>query len=106
MSNLVFAIHVVVPLFMLIVTGYVARCMRFVSDSFWQEANRFVFRFPLPLMLFQNVRAAFQGEFTGTRLMISAFVGIVAVIIADISHTSGSKTQGTRRQPDTGHVSQ
>ena len=81
MSNLVFAIHVVVPLFMLIVTGYVARCMRFVSDSFWQEANRFVFRFPLPLMLFQNVRAAFQGEFTGTRLMISAFVGIVAVII-------------------------
>jgi predicted permease len=69
---------------MLIATGYILKQLRFVSEPFLGEMNRFVFKFPLPLMLFQNIRNAFDGSLVvmfNTRLILSAFVGIIVVII-------------------------
>ncbi|MDR1886342.1 MAG: AEC family transporter [Prevotellaceae bacterium] len=83
MSDFLFSINVVLPLFLLIATGYVLKQMRFVSEVFLSEANRFVFKFPLPLMLFQNIRHTFEDSFTdsfNTRLILSAFVGIIIMI--------------------------
>jgi predicted permease len=83
MSDFLFSINVVLPLFLLIATGYGLKQMRFVSESFLTEANRFVFNFPLPLMLFQNIRTAFDGsliEMFNTRLILSAFVGVIIII--------------------------
>jgi predicted permease len=74
----------VLPLFMLIATGYILKQLRFVSEPFLSEMNKFVFKFPLPLMLFQNIRNAFDGSLVilfNTRLILSAFIGIILVII-------------------------
>ncbi|MDR1595146.1 MAG: AEC family transporter [Prevotellaceae bacterium] len=83
MSDFLFSVNVVLPLFLLIATGYGLKQLRFVSESFLTEANRFVFKFPLPLMLFQNIRNTFDGsliDMFDTRLILSAFVGIIIVI--------------------------
>jgi predicted permease len=83
MSDFLFSINVVLPLFLLIATGYALKQVRFVSETFLLEANRFVFKFPLPLMLFQNIRNTFDGSFIAvynTRLVLAAFIGVVAVI--------------------------
>jgi predicted permease len=83
MNDFLFSINVVLPLFLLIATGYILKQLGFVSESFLGEANKFVFKFPLPLMLFQNIRNAFEGSFfdlLNTGLILSAFVGIIIVI--------------------------
>jgi predicted permease len=83
MDDLLFSINVVLPLFLLISIGYILKQLRFVSETFLSEANKFVFNFPLPLMLFQNIRNVFDGSFIdlyNTKLILSAFIGIVIVI--------------------------
>jgi predicted permease len=84
MNDLLFSVNAVLPLFLLIATGYVLKQLRFVSESFLTEANQFVFKFPLPLMLFQNIRNASDGslaDLIDVNLVLSAFAGIVVVIV-------------------------
>jgi predicted permease len=109
MNDFLFSINVVLPLFLLISAGYMLKQLRCVSATFLSEANRFVFNFPLPLMLFQNIRSAFDGSFIAlynTKLILSAFAGIVIVIAALLvvvplfgkrRATTGSLIQGIYR---------
>ena len=84
MDDLVFSINAVAPLFILIVAGYFARQINFISDKFLSEATQFVFNILLPLMLFQNIRVVFHGNFTSVPLILSAITGICFVIILSL----------------------
>ena len=84
MEDLLFSINAVAPLFILMVAGYTVRLFHLVSDKFLSEANRFVFRFMIPLMLFQNVRNAFCGDFSNATLIIPALTGVSVVIIISL----------------------
>ena len=84
MDDFLFSINAVAPLIILIAAGYTARQINFVSDQFLKEANRFVFKFLLPLMLFQNIRGSFHGSFSNTSLICSAMAGISIVILLSI----------------------
>ena len=81
MDDFIFSINAVAPLFILIAAGYIARQINFVSETFLSEATRFVFKFLLPLMLFQNIREVFHGNFSNTSLIFTAVTGIGIVII-------------------------
>jgi len=80
MEDLLFSINAVAPLFILMALGYMARQSSFISDTFLSEANRFVFIFLIPLMLFQNVRDSFLSDFSGGRLIYTATLGVGVVI--------------------------
>ena len=80
MNDFIFSINAVAPLLILIAAGYIARRINFVSDKFLSEATHFVFTFMLPLMLFQNIREAFHGNFSNTSLIFTAVAGIGIVI--------------------------
>ena len=106
MDDLFFSINAVAPLFLLMAAGYAARQINFVSDRFLSEANRFVFKFLLPLMLFQNIRSTFHGDFTNASLILTAMAGISIVIILSLcvvpifvkrSGQRGSMIQGIYR---------
>ena len=84
MDDLVFSINAVAPLFILMAAGYMARLFNFVSDRFLSEVSRFVFNFLLPLMLFQNIRNIFHGDFTNTSLIFASLAGITLVIILSV----------------------
>ncbi len=81
MSDLLFSLNAVAPLFILMSLGYIARQVNFVSDSFLSETNKFVFRFSLPLMLFQNIQSNFQGSLSDFRLIYAALGGVLAIIV-------------------------
>ncbi|MDR0418709.1 MAG: AEC family transporter [Prevotellaceae bacterium] len=81
MENFLFSFNVVAPLFVLIIAGYLLRRINFLSATFLSEANEFVFRLLLPLMLFQNIRNTFHGDFSNPRLMFSALIGVAVVIV-------------------------
>jgi predicted permease len=81
MDNFLFSLNVVAPLFFLIATGYLLRRIRFVTDDFLSQLNRFVFRFALPLMLFQDIRLSYRGDFSNTRLIFTSLAGITVIIL-------------------------
>ena len=84
MNNLLFSVNVVAPLFVLMLTGYIARKIRFVSEPFLTELNKFVFKFCLPIMLFNDIRTSYKGDFSNTRLIFTAVFGILIVIALSI----------------------
>lgn len=81
MDNFLFSLNVVAPLFVLMGAGYVARKIRFVSDEFLEQLNRFVFKLCLPLMLFQDIRTSYSGDFSNTKLIWGSLIGVSAVIL-------------------------
>jgi predicted permease len=81
MDNLFFSFNVVAPLFVLMIAGYVTRLIKFVNDAFLAQLNKFVFQFCLPIMLFQDIRLSYAGDFSNTKLIFSAVIGITLVII-------------------------
>lgn len=81
MTNFIFSLNVVAPLFVLMIAGYSCRQIRFITDEFLGQLNRFVFRFCLPLMLFQDIRISYSGDFSNTNLIGASLIGISAVIL-------------------------
>jgi predicted permease len=81
MDNFFFSLNVVAPLFFLMATGYVARQTNFISDVFLKETNKFIFKFSLPLMLFQNVQTNFHGNLSNHKLIYAALAGIAVTIL-------------------------
>ena len=80
MTDFIYSLNVVVPLFILMATGYLARQIRFISEDFLGQLNRFVFRFSLPLMLFHDIRVSYSGDFTNTKLIFASLIGTSVVI--------------------------
>ena len=81
MHNFLFSLNVVAPLFVIMATGYGLRKIRFVSEDFLNQLNKLVFRFCLPLMLFQEIRLSYQGDFSDMKLIVAALAGISTVIL-------------------------
>ena len=81
MENFLFSLNVVAPLFILMAAGYIVRLTGFVTDSFLGQLNRFVFKLLLPIMLFQDIRLSYTGDFSNIRLITASVVGIACVIL-------------------------
>ena len=80
MTNFLFSLNVVAPLFVLMTIGYVLRQIKFVTEDFLSQLNKFVFKFCLPLMLFQDIRHSYKGDFSNTNLIFASLIGISVVI--------------------------
>jgi predicted permease len=81
MHNFLFSLNVVAPLFVIMAVGYVVRKIRFVSEDFLAQLNKLVFKFFLPLMLFQDIRMSYKGDFSNTKLIVAAVAGTSVVIL-------------------------
>ncbi|MBE5945217.1 MAG: AEC family transporter [Lachnospiraceae bacterium] len=55
MSDFVFSINVTMPIFLVILLGYILRKFNLISDEFVAVANKYVFMVALPIMLFQEI---------------------------------------------------
>lgn len=80
MNNFLFSLNVVAPLFVLMATGYITRQINFINDNFLSQLNKFVFKLCLPLMLFQDIRTSYSGDFSNTRLIFASLLGVASVI--------------------------
>ena len=55
MENLIFSLNATVPIFLLMVLGYVLRKLGVIDDVFASKMNKFVFLVPLPVLLFEDL---------------------------------------------------
>jgi len=91
------------PIFVIIAFGYVLKSRKFLSDGFISEANRFVYLFPLPFLIFTGiVRTGARDIGWPSILLITlptlAVVGIALVAAAVGRYRTGklgSFVQGT-----------
>ena len=68
LENILFSMNSTMPLFFIMLLGYVLYQKKFLSDAFVAGANKFVFYVALPVQLFRDlaatdVRAAFDGAY-------------------------------------------
>ena len=56
-SDLLFSLDKVMPFFLLILTGYLLKRLKFLPDAFLDSLNKFVYRLALPLSLFSTTSA-------------------------------------------------
>lgn len=55
MSNFIFSINVTIPIFIIILLGYILKRIGFLNDEFVRVINKYVFVVALPVMLFKDI---------------------------------------------------
>ncbi len=54
-QNFIDSVNIVLPIFLLVVLGYILKRIKFASDKFYEDAEKFVFNVALPCQLFLSV---------------------------------------------------
>ena len=55
MENLIFSLNATVPVFLMMVLGYVLRRLKVVDDPFVKTLNSFNYKITLPVLLFRDI---------------------------------------------------
>jgi len=83
MENLVFSLNATIPIFLLMVLGYVFRRSGLFSEALASGMNTFVFRITLPVLLFGDLAAVDFSEAWDTRFVLFCFcVTLVSISLA------------------------
>lgn len=80
MENLIFSLNATVPVFLLMVFGLFFRKIGWMNDDFSDKMNKFVFRVPLPLVLFSDLAAVDFSEAWDTKFVLFCFVATIVSI--------------------------
>lgn len=96
MDNLIFCLNATVPVFLMMLLGFVFRRVGFVDKAFADKINGFVFKAALPVLLFQDMSGAdffaqWDGPFVGLCFGVTA-VSILAMIL--LSHVLSRELRG------------
>lgn len=105
MESFVFALNAVLPIILTVAAGYIMKRLGFMNGEFCRKANRLVFHFFLPCLLFLNVYKmdGFEGVggfvLYGIAALVCVFLlgCIVSVFITDKAERRGVIAQGTFR---------
>ena len=93
LDNLMFSLNSTMPLFFIMVLGYILLKKKFLTESFISVANKFVFHVTLPVMLFRDlastdIRASFDAGYVGFCATIASILviwGLCRLLLKDRS---------------------
>ena len=96
MDNLIFCLNATVPVFLMMLLGFLFRQVGFVDKAFADKINGFVFKAALPVLLFQDMSGAdffaqWDGAFVGLCFGVTA-VSILAMVL--LSHVLSRELRG------------
>lgn len=78
MENFIFSVNVTIPIFLVILLGYILRRFEFLTEEFVRVANKYVFVIALPVMLFLDIASSDVRE----KMELKFFLFCVLVTIA------------------------
>ena len=82
MDSFIFSLNATVPIFAIMVLGYILHRIGFITDEFANVANKFVFKVCLPCMLFLDLKNTdIRYNFDGSYIGFCAGVTIVSILI-------------------------
>lgn len=105
MENLIFSLQATIPIFLLMVLGYIFHKMDLFDDVFVSKINRFVFVIALPIMLFRDLATQdFSKNWDGTYVFFCFMATLLSIGIAaflslflKVKEDRGEFIQGTYR---------
>lgn len=80
MDNLIFSLNATIPVFLMMVLGYFFNKIGWIDDEFASKMNKFVFRVPLPVLLFGDLATVDFSEVWDMRFVLFCFVVTVCSI--------------------------
>lgn len=63
MENFIYSINVTMPIFLVMVIGYILKQIGMLNDNFVTVANKFNFKVTLPFMLLRTLRALILKQY-------------------------------------------
>ena len=85
MENLIFSLNATIPAFLLMVLGLALRKIGWIDEAFASRMNKFVFRVPLPVLLFQDLATVDFYEMWDGRFVLFCFaVTFLGIVIAGL----------------------
>lgn len=88
MKNLLFTVNAILPIILPILLGYFLKKVKFLSQDFLNQANKFTFKVLIPILLFSNLYLAdittinwgFVG-FASCAILVLFFLGLLVTLI-------------------------
>lgn len=81
MNNFLFSINVTIPIFLVILIGYLLRKKNFINENFTNTANKYVFSIALPAMLFKDIsNSDFKSNIDTRFIMFCFFVTLFSFL--------------------------
>ena len=85
MENLIFSLNATISVFFLMVLGLALRKIGWIDEVFASKMNKFVFRVPLPVLLFQDLATVDFYEMWDGRFVLFCFaVTFLGIVIAGL----------------------
>lgn len=82
MENLVFSLNSTMPLFLIMLLGYLLHQKGFLEDSFVASANKFVFKIALPVQLFRDLATTdIYANFDGKYVLFCFVSTLVSILV-------------------------
>lgn len=106
MDNFIYSLNATMPIFLIIVVGYVLRQIGMIHEEFANDANKFVYKITLPSMLFMemlscDIRHTFDGKYVLycalATISCIALVWILARLLIKDKSIIGEFVQGSYR---------
>ena len=83
MENLVFSLNATIPVFLMMVLGYLFRRLGLLSETLASGMNTFVFKITLPVLLFRDLAVVDLSEAWDTRFVLFCFsVTLLSIALA------------------------
>ncbi|MBE7049803.1 MAG: AEC family transporter [Ruminococcaceae bacterium] len=81
MDSLKLSFEAIVPIFILMLIGYVIKCFKLADKKSMDVLNRIVFKIFLPVLLFDNIYNTNTGNIFDWKLIVFTTVGVLAVFV-------------------------
>ena len=80
MENLLFSLNVTLPIFMLMVLGYIFNKLGIMDEKASSWMNKFVFKISLPVLVFKDLASQdFAGTWDGKFVLFCFFVTSISI---------------------------
>jgi len=82
-NNLVFALNATMPVFFMMVLGYILKQLKWIDEEFAGKINSFVFHLPLPVLVFKDLATVDFTEVWDTKFVAFCFVAtLISILLA------------------------
>lgn len=82
MDNLIFSLNATVPVFAMMLLGLLLKKIGWIDDGFASKMNKFVFQFPLPVLVFSDLATVDFEEVWNMKFVLFCFIVTLLSILA------------------------
>jgi len=87
-------ISALIPIFLLILIGYLFKRIKFPSNEFWANADKLTYYVLMPSLLVYKLSTASLDGLDAIDFVLTGILGILAVLVVNLILNSKSKTSG------------